>query len=114
MFLIVISIIFGLFGLLYLWFKVSYGHFQRRGIPGPSPAFPYGNLPNGIFLKRNIIYDWDDLYQQYKGKEGVIGAFELKSPKFMLIDPELIKCVMVKNFKNFHNNEFSKMVSVIS
>lgn len=39
-----------------------------------------------------------------------MGFFEMKTPKLLLIDPETLKTVMVKNFKNFHDNEFSKMV----
>ena len=34
----------------------------------------------------------------------------MKSPSILLIDPEAIKIVMVKNFKNFHDNAFGKMV----
>lgn len=110
MFFFVISALLGFIGLIYLWFKTSYGYFQKRGFPGPSPTFPYGNLPNLIFFKRNVLYDWEVIYNQFKGKASVVGAFEMKSPKLMIMDPELIKCVFIKNFKNFHDNEFSKMV----
>lgn len=49
-------------------------------------------------------------YREFRGRAPFIGFFEVKSPGIMLIDPEAVKSVLVKNFKNFHDNEFSKMV----
>lgn len=34
----------------------------------------------------------------------------MRSPQILLISPEAIKEVMVKSFKNFHDNEFSDLV----
>lgn len=123
--------IFGLLsiiGLLYYWFTLKYKYFDNLKVPGPKPKFPFGNTPSSFTQKRNAIYDFDDIYQwmdwfklwnyalflhffrEFRGKAPFVGYFEMKTAKIMLIDPEAVKGVMVKNFKNFHDNEFSKMV----
>lgn len=49
-------------------------------------------------------------FREFRGKAPFVGYFEVKSPSIMLIDPDVVKTVLVKNFKNFHDNAFSKMV----
>lgn len=52
------------------------------------------------------------LIREFKSKSRFVGYFEFKTPKFLILDPKLVQTVLVKNFKNFHDNEFSKMVCV--
>lgn len=52
-----------LIGLIYYWFIVSYKFFEERGVPGSKPKFPFGNMPSQITQKRNMTYDFDDMYQ---------------------------------------------------
>lgn len=97
--------------LIYFWFTMKFKHFKELGLPGPKPKFPFGNISNVITRTRNITYDYDDIYKQFKDKAPFAGFFEFKAPKILVIDPEIIKTVMIKSFKNFHDSEFSQMVS---
>lgn len=36
----------------------------------------------------------------------------MRSPRVLVLEPELVKEILIKNFKNFHENEFSKMFDV--
>lgn len=49
--------------------------------------------------------------REFRGKAPFVGYFEVKSPIVLLIDPQAVKSVLVKNFKNFHDSIFSKMVN---
>lgn len=124
-------IIFGLLvvvGLIYYYLTSNYRFFEKRGVPGPKPKFPFGNMPSWVTQKQSVTFDYDDIYQwilqsvvksqiwiqsfcrEFRGKAPFVGYFEARSPSILLIDPETIKCVLVKNFTNFHDNTFSQMV----
>lgn len=45
-------------------------------------------------------------HREYKGKAPFVGYFEVKTPRVLVIDPDIIKTVMIKSFKNFHDNGF--------
>lgn len=47
--------------------------------------------------------------RKYKGNP-FVGVFMMRSPQILVIDPDLIKDVMIKNFKSFHDNDFSNIV----
>lgn len=49
--------------LFYRWFTSKYDYFVERGVQGPKPSFPFGNTANAFLQKRNIMYDFDDIYQ---------------------------------------------------
>jgi hypothetical protein len=55
--------VFAIAGLIYFWFITSYKFFEKLGVPGPKPKFPFGNMPSQITQKRNMTYDYDDIYQ---------------------------------------------------
>lgn len=48
--------------------------------------------------------------REFRGKAPFVGYFEIKSPGILVIEPEMVKNVLIKYFKNFHDNEFSQMV----
>lgn len=50
------------------------------------------------------------LYRKYKSEYRCVGLFRTRDPVLLLIDPELIKDVMMRNFNNFHDNDLSKYI----
>jgi hypothetical protein len=48
---------------------------------------------------------------EYKGKAPFVGFYNFTTPYLLIIDPELAKQIMIKDFKAFRNNEFSTLVS---
>jgi hypothetical protein len=49
--------------LLYRWYTAKYDYFDKLGIPATRPKFPFGDIPNGFLFQRNVIYDFEDMYQ---------------------------------------------------
>jgi hypothetical protein len=49
--------------LFYRWFTSKYDYFKERGVLGPKPKFPFGNVSNFYLQKRAITYDFDDIYK---------------------------------------------------
>lgn len=63
MFWFVIFSVAAIVGLFYYWFTMNYKNFEKSGVPGPKPKFPWGNIPNMMSQAKNITYDYDDIYQ---------------------------------------------------
>lgn len=63
MLLLIFSILFLLLVTIYFFISQKYKHFSKHGIVGPKPSFPYGNIRDGFWGKRHVIYDIDDIYR---------------------------------------------------
>lgn len=76
--------------------KRHFSVFKRLGIPGPEPSIISGNLieimKKGQF-QANV--DWSKKYGR------VFGYFEGYTPVMSVSDPDLLKHILVKDFKNF-------------
>ncbi|XP_062915029.1 cytochrome P450 3A24-like [Mobula hypostoma] len=102
---------------LLAWYSVlPYGVFRRLGIPGPRP------LPFiGTFLHyRKGMFKFDtECYQKY----GTIwGIYDGRQPVLCIMDPDLIKTVLIKEFYTLFTNRrdlglsgpFEEAVSVVT
>lgn len=47
---------------------------------------------------------------EFKGKTPFVGIIQIRTPRLVVIEPELVKDVLIRNFKNFPDNEFSDMI----
>lgn len=92
----------------YLLFNSDY--WSKKGIFCPNPKLFFGNLPNQIFGKRHITSELDDLYQQYKDKHSFIGIFNFRKPRWVVFEPEILRDIFIKHFKNFQGNEFTDAI----
>jgi hypothetical protein len=61
-------------------------------------------------IKNEFVYLF---HREFRKKAPFVGYFEGRTPKLLIISPEIAKQVMIKNFSNFHDNEFSNMVNEI-
>ncbi|XP_022230415.2 cytochrome P450 6a8 [Drosophila obscura] len=79
--------------------RLSY--FKRRGIPHDPPHLFQGNL-QGILTKRHmheIIGDYYDKYQE--SKLPFVGFYFFQKPSAFILDLELAKHILIKDFSNF-------------
>jgi cytochrome P450 family 6 len=104
----VVAVICGFF---YLKLREKHKFFEKRGIPCPKPEFFFGNLKDVFFKRRHISASIDEIYKAYKDKEPIVGFYNITTPYLLVIDPELLKQILIKDFKHFRNNEFSTLVS---
>ena len=73
------------------------GYLETLGIPVVKPVFIFGSpplIPHKISIHEQVnesFKKYGKTYARYDGRE----------PSILTIDPELIKCIMVKNFDSF-------------
>jgi cytochrome P450 family 6/cytochrome P450 family 28 len=53
------------------------------------------------------------VFSEFKGKTPFLGIIQIRKPQLLLLEPDLVKNVLIRNFKNFHDNEFGEMVKKI-
>uniref|UniRef100_U5EW43 Putative cytochrome n=1 Tax=Corethrella appendiculata TaxID=1370023 RepID=U5EW43_9DIPT len=93
----------------YVYLIWDFNYWKKRGIPGPTPRAFFGNLPSMFTQKKHIALEMDKIYKEF-ADQPLVGIFSIRTPQLMVKDPELIQEVTVKNFKSFHDNEFSQLV----
>lgn len=101
-----IAIVAAVVHLHYVYLLWNSDYWKKRGIFCPDAKALLGNLPGHVTGKRNIVYDFEDLYQKYKGKFGYIGIYNFRQPRLLVFDPEVIRDINIKYFKHFQGTEF--------
>lgn len=48
-------------------------------------------------------------FRQYRDKFNFVGFYHMRAPGLMALNPETIKEILIRNFRNFHDNEFADM-----
>lgn len=89
---------------VYLYLTKNYNYWKNQNVPCASYALP------GIGHGLSLILVWDNLamwaaklYKKMK-KHSMYGCYFIQTPALVIRDPELIKCVLLSNFTDFHNN----------
>lgn len=94
---------------IYLFLVWNFNYWKKAGVKGPKPRLFFGNLPSILTQKQHIFYEYLKIYNDYK-TEPAVGYFSARTPQLMVRDPELIKEVLIKGFRNFSANDFSDVV----
>lgn len=85
---------------LYVYIKSRYNFWTNNGFPSAKAKFLQGNI-DGVGRTRSTAQALKDLYDEYRGKEDFIGMYLLISPGLLIINPELAKLILVKDFQSF-------------
>ncbi|XP_073829669.1 probable cytochrome P450 28a5 [Musca autumnalis] len=96
--------------LVYLFLVWPYNYWKQRGVNGPKPRPFVGNYPSAFTQKRNIACDIRDIYEAYKKSDDFVGIYNCRASQLLVINPKLIRRVLVTDFKNFHDNDASTMI----
>lgn len=86
----------------YFWAKQKLNSLQSQGIKCIEPKFPLGNM-NDVGKTVHINERNQEIYNKFKGTEKVAGFYMMLKPTIQLIDLDLIKQVLVKDFNKFVN-----------
>lgn len=84
----------------YYYLIHDYDFWKRRGIPGPKPVPVFGNFKNTLLGKISIGDEMGKYYTQYKHVP-VIGLFIRKQRVLGVLDPDIIKTILIKDFSKF-------------
>lgn len=107
MIFVILSTVLSLLLAFYFYIHNRYQFFKKQGVLGPQPKFPFGNTKSSILKKRNIVYDVDDVYREFKDKSPFVGIFAMLTPYLVVFEPKLLRQIFVTDFKKFRNNDFS-------
>ncbi|KAG5873359.1 hypothetical protein JTB14_000487 [Gonioctena quinquepunctata] len=100
-------IVFTTFISIYSYFFYSYQYWKKRGMPHLEPTFPRGNSPS-LFTKTSVFaVETMDFYTQIK-KNGwkFGGVYTMTRPVLVVVDPEYMKDILVKDFHHFIDRGF--------
>uniref|UniRef100_A0A182PZ92 Uncharacterized protein n=1 Tax=Anopheles epiroticus TaxID=199890 RepID=A0A182PZ92_9DIPT len=85
------------------WIRQRFAYWKKRGVSNVPAAFPFGNL-GGLGKKRHMSQILQACYQELKKSGRPFGGVHFFiNPVALLIDPDLIKTVLVKDFSYFHD-----------
>lgn len=88
--------------LIVYYVKSSFSYFEKHGFEYVKPEFPFGSL-KGVGISIHFSQLSREFYNKYKNKAPAIGLYFFTSPVVFLIDLDLVKNVLVKDFNNFHD-----------
>ena len=96
----ILCVLVVLFFFIYYYCTINYDFWKARGILGPKPSFPWGNLQD-VMLNRKSFGDYLNVIYKDFEDEPMVGIFARTTPILILKDPELIKDVLIKDFAKF-------------
>jgi cytochrome P450 family 6 len=85
---------------LFVYIKSRYKFWISRGFPSAKAKFLLGNI-DGVGRSRSTAQALKALYDEHRGRVDFIGMYLLTSPALLVINPELVKLILVKEFQNF-------------
>lgn len=88
--------------LAYYFVRRRYNYWTIRGVPSRKPQFPFGNV-KGVGKSITIEQRMKDLYLELKGECVVGGTYIFLSPEVLILDLDLLRNVLVKDFRFFEN-----------
>ncbi|XP_037947261.1 probable cytochrome P450 6a23 [Teleopsis dalmanni] len=98
---IVLTLLLILASLLVYYIKYLLSYWKRRGIPHDEPSFPQGNMV-GFAKTKHITELLTPVYNKYKGNNRPFAGFYfLVKPSVLVLDLELVKNVLIKDFDKF-------------
>lgn len=99
--------------LIYWYFKTSFSYWKKRNVPYVEPVIPYGNI-KGVGSKEQLGIIMQKIYNQLKGRDKFCGVYFFTSPFVLLLDLELIKTILIKDFSYFNDrgNFFNEKVKL--
>ncbi|XP_063985746.1 probable cytochrome P450 6a14 [Diachasmimorpha longicaudata] len=84
----------------YYYLTVIFNFWKSRGIPGPKPVPIFGTMKDVFLSKLSMGSYLRRIHQQY-GDEPMVGIYTGTKPVLMLNDLDLIKQILIKDFKSF-------------
>lgn len=83
----------------YYYLTWNFGFLEKQGVKGEKPVPFYGTI-SVPGRNQPIGHETDMMLFKKYGK--LYGAYEGRNPKLVIMDPELIRLVMVKDFNSFN------------
>lgn len=95
-----VILVIGLISLLYYYLKHKFSYFSNRGIICDAPSLLMGNL-DGVGTKIHMTQYLKLIYEKYKIENKFCGFYLLHTPYLIVMDLELVKDILIRDFRNF-------------
>ncbi|XP_018576919.1 probable cytochrome P450 6a14 isoform X2 [Anoplophora glabripennis] len=95
-----LGVVAALLAVVYAYFKWTYQYWKSKNVPHVEPTIPFGNTGNPFTQPRgqNIA----NMYHMAKEKGWkYCGLYTLLSPIFLVVDIDLVKTILTKDFQYF-------------
>ncbi|XP_052863532.1 uncharacterized protein LOC128270166 [Anopheles cruzii] len=96
---------------IYVYLTWYHSYWTKRGVPGPTPMLLLGNFPSFILRNRPFTEEFQEIYDKYRARANFAGVFNGRQPAVLLQNATFVKDVLIKNFKNFQDNEFADSIN---
>lgn len=97
-----LTTVLGLITLAVLYLKYQYSYWKKRNVVHMPPSVPFGNFTKFFFQKCSTGEQITELYNQLrKSRQRFAGIYLFSKPVLLVIDPELAKSIMTKDFQYF-------------
>ncbi|CAH1164438.1 unnamed protein product [Phyllotreta striolata] len=93
-------LLLGAIAFIYVYYKKSFGYWSDMGVPQLEPTFPFGDMSDAIFRRKNMGDKIKEIYDRMKGKR-YVGLYFFSRKVFLPLDPVLIKDILNKDFQHF-------------
>lgn len=87
---------------LFRYVKKSYSYFSDKGMLTPAPIFPLGNFWK-VGISVHFIEKINEIYRDFRDKDILCGFYIFTKPVYLILDLDLLKQVLVKDFYHFHD-----------
>ncbi|XP_037036560.1 probable cytochrome P450 6a21 [Bradysia coprophila] len=98
--IVFLTLLVGVVTVSYLYLRHKLNYWQDRGIPCLPPSLLYGNL-DSVGQKVHNTINIQLVYENFKIGHKVCGFYLLQTPRLIILDLDLIKNIMIKDFNNF-------------
>ncbi|XP_046482187.1 probable cytochrome P450 6a13 [Neodiprion pinetum] len=95
-------VLVGVATVAYMLIHRQYTYWERKGIPFIRPESYLGTYADAVSKKKPLCDVISELYVKFRGKK-FGGVWELFSPRLFLVDPDMVKDIMIKNFDSWSN-----------
>lgn len=98
----VLAILVSLFAIIYTYFRWSYKYWSAKGVPTLDTKIPFGTVTSQSGKRECPGVKYQKVYNKFKElghKHG--GIYIFTAPFYFPLDPEIIKCVISKDFNHF-------------
>lgn len=90
-----------------VYFKHSLSYWKRKGVPSVSSAIPYGSVRELVMGQTAMGELLQRFYNEAKSKKWrYVGYFFFTKPKYLVVDPQIIKHILQADFNVFTNRGF--------
>ncbi|XP_072764861.1 probable cytochrome P450 6a14 [Anoplolepis gracilipes] len=92
--------------IIYTYSKyILFNYWRKKNVFYVEPVVPTGNIGSLLTSKVSVGEFFYDLYVKYKDHRA-FGIYTFFKPNLVITDPDLIRAVLTKEFKNFHDRGF--------